>query len=73
MPKVTFDIDNKDDASTIVRVNGKKVGNVRERYTPKKTFDAYRNGRHIYMGADTFERAVQALVDFSTINTEEAE
>ena len=47
MPKVTFDLDKKDDASTIVRVNRKKVGNVRERFTPQKKYEADRKGRQI--------------------------
>lgn len=72
MPKITTDFDKKDMASTIIFADGKKVGNVRERFTPQKTYDAYRNGRLIYTGAETFDRAAQALVDFSTINTEEA-
>jgi hypothetical protein len=53
----------KDDAETKVFLDGVHIGNVRVRYTPELTFDAWRFGRLVYGGAPTLIRAAEALVD----------
>lgn len=52
-----------DVAETKVFLDGKHIGNVRVRYIPAETFDAWQFGRLVYTGASTLERAAQALVD----------
>lgn len=66
-PEIRLRPDSKDPAETHVLWSKAryKIGNVRMRYTPQLTFDAYRNGLHIYSGA-TLERAAQAVADYST-------
>lgn len=52
-----------DSAETKVFIDGVHIGNVRRRYTPAETFDAWEFGRLVYAEAPTLERAAQALVD----------
>lgn len=52
-----------DVAETKVFLDGVHIGNVRVRYTPAETFDAWKFGQLVYTGASTIERAAQALVD----------
>jgi hypothetical protein len=62
---VTVGFNRKDDAEWFVYYNRSKIGNVRHRFTPNLTYDAYRDGRLIYEGAVSLKRAAQALADFS--------
>lgn len=67
-PEIRLRPDSRDPAETHVLWSKAryKIGNVRERYTPERTYDAYRNGMLVYSGADTLERAAQAVADYST-------
>jgi len=67
-PEISLRPDSKDPAETHVFWSKAryKIGTVRVRYTPTPTFEAYRNGLHVYCGAETVEQAAQALADYST-------
>ena len=68
-PEIRLRPDSKDPAETHVLWSKAryKIGNVRMRYTPQLTFDAYRNGTLIHEGATTLERAAQSVADYSTL------